>query len=86
MTNLGIFIKNEDKVKFHSTKVCDMFTSCLIDPTSNEQVDYLDKEYNYIKKFLPIESLEMLQNRNDMQAIKGRAATKVHNLSINSAM
>ena len=85
-TNLGIFIKNNGSVKFHNTKISDMFTTTLVDPDNAEEIDYLDKDYCYIKKFMSIESLEMLQNRNEMSAIKARANSRMLNLSLNQAM
>ena len=51
-------------MKFHNSKICDMFTQTLVDPQTNEQTEYLDKEYSMIKKLAPIENHELFQSKN----------------------
>lgn len=85
-TNLGVFIQNKGAIKFQNSKVCDMFSQMIVDHSDNTEKLFLDKDYFYKKKLLPIDNLEMLKNRNSIQAIKQRAGNRMQNFSINEIM
>ena len=60
-----------------------MFESIITDHQDNSQKLYLDKDYFYEKKFQPINSLDDIKYRNNIEQITKRQQNKFSNLSIN---
>jgi hypothetical protein len=58
----------------------------IIDHSDNTEKMFLDKDYFYKKKFLPIENFEVLQARNSIASIKKRALKTNPTYSINELM
>ena len=76
-TELGIFIKNGAVIKYQNNKVCDMFSSIIRDHSDNSEKMFLDKDYFYKKKFLPLSNFEELKFLNSICSIKNRAQKKI---------